>query len=212
MRLRDFAAPALLGLLAACSNNMPPPNTAAPDALSGPGMQPYPVQFNCPANGTIVYTNAGQHRYYGADPVDAEMCVMERPEDTGRQWRLYSLFTPNAYNSDQLRGVLRRLFPLEAGKVVREPIRQPGGEFILTFTVVGLQSTTVRAGTFTTWVVDIRQEGVGFGNDFAATRRVWFDQNSWVAVKGTFQVLRELQRVNTVPNFEAVRIVAPAAP
>lgn len=205
------AALVLPALLAACSQQLAP-DVAAPAPVLGPGMQPYPVQFSCPPAGTVVETNAGQRRYYGADPVDPEMCIMERPEDVGRQWRLYSLFTPDAYNTDQLRAVLRQVFPLEAGKVVRQPIRQPGGEFILTFTVVGLSQVQVPAGTFTAWTMDIRQEGVGFGNTFAATRRVVLDQASWVGLKETYRVLREAYAVNTVPDWEALRITAPATP
>lgn len=212
MRLLHLAMAGFCGLALAACATQPAPEGAAPAPLEGPQMQPYPVQFSCPADGTVVATNIGVRRYFGADPVDAETCIMELPGSIGRQWRLYGLFTPSAENGEQLRAILREVFPLEAGKVVRRTVNQPESAFTLTFSVVGLSRVTVPAGTFTAWALDIRQEGSGFGTAFAGTRRVVLDQDSWVALQERYRIQRQARRAERTPDWQALRITAPAAP
>ncbi|MCC7282572.1 MAG: hypothetical protein IT556_09330 [Acetobacteraceae bacterium] len=222
MRRLSWLAALPLLLLGACAQEQPPP------PMDNPGMPPglaptaagasaqttaggYPAQFSCPANGTIVETTNGVRRYFGAAPNDPELCVMQRPEDQGQVRRVYSLFTYNPYDTGQVRAALRQFFPLYPGKSVRHSILVPGSQTILTFTAVGRESVTVPAGTFDTWVIDIAEQGVGFGNDFAASRRTWLDATRWFSVKETYQIERERWAVPTVPDWQATRVYqAPA--
>jgi hypothetical protein len=209
------AIPALL--LGACAPEQPPISPGPPPGLgagtgaAGGSFAGYPVQFSCPPNGLIVETTNGVRRYFGAAPNDPELCLMQRPEDQGVVQRVYSFFTYNAYDASQVRSALRQFFPLYPGKSVRHSILVPGSQTILTFTAVERTSVTVPAGTFDAWVIDIAEQGVGFGNDFAASRRTWLDANTWASVKETYQIQRERWAVNTVPDWKATRIIrAPA--
>lgn len=215
MRTRSCLAGLAVLLLGACAQQQPADNPGMPPGLgSGPaagGLGAYPVQFSCPANGTIVETTNGTRRFFGSAPNDPELCVMQRPEDQGQVRRVYSFFTYNDYDASQIRAALREFFPLYPGKQVRHSILVPGSETILTFTAVQRTSVTVPAGTFDTWVIDIAEQGVGFGNDFAASRRTWMEANRWFSVKETYQIERERWAVQTVPDWEATRVYqAPA--
>lgn len=210
MHTRRWLLAAPIVLLGACAPEQPADNPGMPPGLgSGPGgggLGAYPVQFSCPANGTIVETTNGVRRYFGSAPNDPELCVMQRPEDSRPVRRVYSFFTYNPYDSAQLRAAFREFFPLHPGKQIRHSIVQPGSQFILTFTAVARQSVSVPAGTFDAWVIDLREEGIGFGAGFEATRRTWMEASNWFSVKETYRIVRDPMAVNTVPDWEATRI------
>jgi hypothetical protein len=187
----------LLPLLAACAT----PQEATPGSS--------PVGFACPAAGTVVTTSMGVRRYMGSVPNDPENCLMQQPGFQAPTELLYAVFAGAAAEAADMRPVLRGFFPLSPGKRVEHTLRTQRGQWRIFLHAVGQERLTVPAGSFDTWLVEIREQGFGAGQS-DIIRRTWFDAASWVAVKQTYQVIRPVNA--TLPrDWEALSIARPGS-
>jgi hypothetical protein len=175
-----------------------------------------PMPFRCPVNGTVVELSTNvKVESLGADPQDPTVCVV-RANNVERRllygfWRL-----PLTHHGAEAsaRAAFAQFYPAMPGKTVTYDIFLPrtgGGDdpYRETWTAIGIQPVTVRAGSFNAMVIERTQEGRG-GNVFKGTWRRWVDVNTGVTVKQTFSLGRG--NMPAQQEWEAISIVSPPPP
>lgn len=187
--MRRMFGLAVLALLSGCT--APPPPDPGPQPPMPPG--PYPVEFRCPAPGTVIRTSLGTTLSYdGALPNDPETCRFARSDRQGEWWSLYAIYSGRA-NFDQMRPLFRRLFPLAPGKTVRGFVTDADNfsrnAWEVTFTAVARARLNVPAGMFDAWAIRVTEQGSA-GNPYLAESTWYLDSATWVPVKFDRRVLR----------------------
>ncbi len=162
----------------------------------------------CPIAGTVVVTNRQDVRaYLGMAPDDSELCRQthnNRPMDL--LFNMETVMSPN-----EQRAILRQLFPLRVGAKASGDVPMPGmgGRLAMQNVVEVLreEEITIPAGTFDTWVVQSTPSIRNGQLVRHATRLVWFDKQTGVALRA--QTLENVGFGDIPPNWEAVRVTSP---
>ncbi len=162
----------------------------------------------CPAAGTVVVSTTGDVRaYLGPATNDPELCrqtLNDRPIDL-----LFNLEQP--MSPDAQRVILRRLFPLQAGRKTTGDVPMPGmGNRLAVQDVMEVlreEQITVPAGTFDTWAIQY-SPSIRNGERIRRTvRLLWFDKATGVAVRAQTSVNDGYG--DLPPDWEAARITRP---
>jgi hypothetical protein len=155
-------------------------------AQMGAIMQP-PPGFRCPATGTTVRGDDGRVIVSaGTSPSDPEICVSSLTV-AGQERTVHALFNIAAlsqYTPGVERQQLRGLFPFAPGNRASWQTHNFYGEaWQVTVTIVGQETITIPAGTFTAWRMTLDDRGFGFNSwEYQFTR--------WVLDDGT--VIRQV--------------------
>jgi hypothetical protein len=172
--------------------------------------------FSCPPAGTKAeFTTGGRFESLGSDPTDPLVCLVRAGNVERRLlygfWRL-----PFSHRGAEpsVRAALGQLYPTAPGKTVTYELFLPrinGGDdpYRETWTIIGTESVTVRAGRFTATVMERTQEGRG-GNTFKGTWRRWTDVASGLVVKQTFAL--ERGSIPPAQEWEATSVFVPTPP
>jgi hypothetical protein len=116
-------------------------------------------------------------------------------------------------DGERLARTLSQLFPLEVGKRARVVVtadaeRSHGShQWAFTFEVLRRERIQVPAGTYSTFVVRITQQGM-FGNSYLEERAVWLDEQNWLPVRTTRRLTRGYGD-NQAADWEATSVALP---
>lgn len=148
-----------------------------------------PPGFRCPATGTTVRGDDGRVIVSaGPSSSDPEICVSSLTV-AGQERTVHALFNIAAlsqFTPGVERQQLRQLFPFAPGNRASWQTHNFYGEaWQVTVTIVGQETVTVPAGTFTAWRMTLDDRGFGFNSwEYQFTR--------WVLDDGT--VIRQVGR------------------
>lgn len=206
MKSKGVMLLACLGaVLAACAQE---PNRAALEAA-----RQLPPGFRCPLAGTTVRGDDGRMIVYaGASESDPEMCVYALTV-SGQERTVHALFnisTLSQYTPGQERVQLRGLFPFAPGRVATWQTHNFYGEaWQVTVTIVGQETVTVPAGTYTAWKQTLNDRGFGFNSwEIEYTRWVLDDGT---VIKQTGRAIRGVTGAGAFPQtWAAVQVLRPS--